>query len=421
MEWSRLPLESPANAAPLARGGHSATLVRGAYGAKIIVFGGEDRRGRLLDDVHVVDLQTMRWSTPDSPLPARRPPPRGTRRRELRRGRRRRDQRIRVRRRRARLSGRGVGGTLRPRHDGDDVASRASRRRRPGAARVRRRRPSSGDAWYITGGGGADGGRRDTVALRVSAVDGEVEDERRGGGRGIVARRRGRGGGRRRGGRRVTRLRRVRRRAVLRGRARPETAAGGAAGDDQDEDSLAGEDGSSADQRRRRRVKRQIAQSAESRADVAGDEPRALARELEHTKTRLAETREALAGKEAETTRLRAALDEERAKVSRLEATLAETETATAESRRPKGVWGFLSGDAPGHKGSARVKTARRRATVDRGWFEDASGAHAAIAGVSSRRSSTAARFQPWYFTTSCARRKCRAWPYPSPRGTGPR
>ena len=32
-----------------------------------------------------------------------------------------------------------------------------------------------GDAWYITGGGGADGGRRDTVALRVSAVDGEVE------------------------------------------------------------------------------------------------------------------------------------------------------------------------------------------------------------------------------------------------------
>ena len=80
--------------------------------------------------------------------------------------------------------------------------------------------------------------------------------------------------------------------------------------------------------------------------------PAALARELEHTKTRLAETREALAGKEAETTRLRAALDEERAKVSRLEATLAETETATAESRRPKGVWGFLSGDAPGHKGA---------------------------------------------------------------------
>ena len=210
-----------------------------------------------------------------------------------------------------------------------------------------------GDAWYITGGGGADGGRRDTVALRVSAVDGEVEwtsaaevdagSSLAAEGAGVVAV----------GGRRVTRLRRVRRRAVLRGRARPETAAGGAAGDDQDEDSLAGEDGSSADQRRRRRVERQIAQSAESRADVAGDEPRAaLARELEHTKTRLAETREALAGKEAETTRLRAALDEERAKVSRLEATLAETETATAESRRPKGVWGFLSGDAPGHKGA---------------------------------------------------------------------
>ena len=51
-EWARLDLRGP----PPARGGHTATLVRGEAGAKIVVFGGEDRRGRLLDDVHVIDL-----------------------------------------------------------------------------------------------------------------------------------------------------------------------------------------------------------------------------------------------------------------------------------------------------------------------------------------------------------------------------
>lgn len=42
---------------PVAREGHSATLV----GSKVIVFGGEDRRRRLLNDVHVLDLETMTW------------------------------------------------------------------------------------------------------------------------------------------------------------------------------------------------------------------------------------------------------------------------------------------------------------------------------------------------------------------------
>ncbi|GMI83364.1 hypothetical protein like AT5G04420 [Hibiscus trionum] len=43
---------------PVARGGHSVTLV----GSKLIVFGGEDRSRKLLNDVHVLDLQTMTWS-----------------------------------------------------------------------------------------------------------------------------------------------------------------------------------------------------------------------------------------------------------------------------------------------------------------------------------------------------------------------
>ncbi|PPD96956.1 hypothetical protein GOBAR_DD06012 [Gossypium barbadense] len=42
----------------VARGGHSVTLV----GSKLIVFGGEDRSRKLLNDVHALDLQTMTWS-----------------------------------------------------------------------------------------------------------------------------------------------------------------------------------------------------------------------------------------------------------------------------------------------------------------------------------------------------------------------
>ncbi|XP_062156918.1 acyl-CoA-binding domain-containing protein 4 [Alnus glutinosa] len=43
---------------PVARGGHSATLI----GSRVIVFGGEDRSRRLLNDAHVLDLETMTWS-----------------------------------------------------------------------------------------------------------------------------------------------------------------------------------------------------------------------------------------------------------------------------------------------------------------------------------------------------------------------
>ncbi|XVE99202.1 hypothetical protein REPUB_Repub03eG0176800 [Reevesia pubescens] len=43
---------------PVARGGHSVTLI----GSKLIVFGGEDRSRKLLNDIHVLDLETMTWS-----------------------------------------------------------------------------------------------------------------------------------------------------------------------------------------------------------------------------------------------------------------------------------------------------------------------------------------------------------------------
>ncbi|XP_031379550.1 acyl-CoA-binding domain-containing protein 4 isoform X2 [Punica granatum] len=42
---------------PVARGGHSATLI----GSRLIIFGGEDRKRRLLNDIHILDLETMNW------------------------------------------------------------------------------------------------------------------------------------------------------------------------------------------------------------------------------------------------------------------------------------------------------------------------------------------------------------------------
>lgn len=41
----------------VSRGGHSITLV----GSRLFVFGGEDKNRRLLNDLHVLDLETMTW------------------------------------------------------------------------------------------------------------------------------------------------------------------------------------------------------------------------------------------------------------------------------------------------------------------------------------------------------------------------
>lgn len=43
----------------VARGGQSVTI----FGSKLIMFGGEDRNRFLLNDVNVLDLETMTWST----------------------------------------------------------------------------------------------------------------------------------------------------------------------------------------------------------------------------------------------------------------------------------------------------------------------------------------------------------------------
>ncbi|CAM8961045.1 unnamed protein product [Rhodiola kirilowii] len=48
--------------APRARGGHSVTLV----GSKIIMFGGEDFSRQIMNDIHVLDLETMIWSIVDT-------------------------------------------------------------------------------------------------------------------------------------------------------------------------------------------------------------------------------------------------------------------------------------------------------------------------------------------------------------------
>ncbi|EPS63465.1 hypothetical protein M569_11319, partial [Genlisea aurea] len=54
---------------PVARSGQSATL----FGSKLVMFGGEDRKRRLLNDVHVLDLETMTWksvaATKNAPSP----------------------------------------------------------------------------------------------------------------------------------------------------------------------------------------------------------------------------------------------------------------------------------------------------------------------------------------------------------------
>ncbi|XP_023635795.1 acyl-CoA-binding domain-containing protein 6 [Capsella rubella] len=54
---------------PVSRGGHSITLV----GSRLFVFGGEDKNRRLLNDLHVLDLETMTWdvveTTQTRPVP----------------------------------------------------------------------------------------------------------------------------------------------------------------------------------------------------------------------------------------------------------------------------------------------------------------------------------------------------------------
>ncbi|CAI5465942.1 unnamed protein product [Closterium sp. Yama58-4] len=76
LAWSKMELSSPANALPpcaghslCARGGHSTAKV----GSTVWVFGGEDSKRRLLNDVYSLDLTTFVWDKLDTtgtpPLP----------------------------------------------------------------------------------------------------------------------------------------------------------------------------------------------------------------------------------------------------------------------------------------------------------------------------------------------------------------
>lgn len=64
--WTRL---EPTGPAPPARGAHTATIIQG----NLWIFGGEDPHRRLLNDIHVLNLEEMTWSSPkvkgDIPAP----------------------------------------------------------------------------------------------------------------------------------------------------------------------------------------------------------------------------------------------------------------------------------------------------------------------------------------------------------------
>ena len=230
-EWARLDLRGPA---PPARGGHTATLVRGEAGAKIVVFGGEDRRGRLLDDVHVIDLAARSWVAPRATGAA--PTARAGHVAASFGGGSRAVTDVYV------FGGvcAGSAGEVSGELFALDTMSMTWRELEPaGVPPVPRAGAAGavvGEAWFVAGGGGAGGGRRDTVALRVEPSSGELEwtsaaevgagSSLAAEGAGVVAV----------GGGAAARLRRLRRRQVLRRRACAEAARRRAPADDQDQD-----------------------------------------------------------------------------------------------------------------------------------------------------------------------------------------
>ncbi|CAJ1960839.1 unnamed protein product [Sphenostylis stenocarpa] len=48
--------------APVSRGGQSVTLV----GGTLVIFGGQDAKRTLLNDLHILDLETMTWDEIDA-------------------------------------------------------------------------------------------------------------------------------------------------------------------------------------------------------------------------------------------------------------------------------------------------------------------------------------------------------------------
>jgi acyl-CoA-binding protein len=363
-EWRRLALRGPA---PPARGGHTATLVRGEAGAKIVVFGGEDRRGRLLDDVHVIDLADKSWVAPQirGVAPAAR----------------------------AGHVAASFGGGSRAVTDvyvfggvsagaagevsGElfalDTMSMTWRELEPaGVPPVPRAGAAGavvGEAWFIAGGGGAGGGRRDTVALRVEPSSGELEwtsaaevdagSSLAAEGAGVVAV----GGGAALlafggyDGAKYSAEAHVLKRPAA-GRL-PMTKTKMLSPVKQKEWVSAAE----TEARRGERsplgpspVAGETKDASETEEEVEAS-PRAVARAL-------AETRRALSEERSKSSRLEASLAETRLQLDRLMRKVggggssATTSPRDAEPRSPspprraKGVWGFLAGDAPEYRGA---------------------------------------------------------------------
>lgn len=50
------------NLLQVSRGGQSVTLV----GSNLVIFGGEDGKRTLLNDLHILDLETMTWDEIDT-------------------------------------------------------------------------------------------------------------------------------------------------------------------------------------------------------------------------------------------------------------------------------------------------------------------------------------------------------------------
>ena len=373
-EWARLALRGPA---PVARGGHTATLVRGEAGGKIVVFGGEDRRGRLLDDVHVIDLAAKTWVAPRTTGAA--PAARaghvaasfGSGSRAVT------DVYV--------FGGVSAGGAGEV--SGElfalDTMSMTWRELSPaGVPPVPRAGAAgavAGEAWFVAGGGGAGGGCRDTVALRVQPSSGELEwtsaaevahgSSLAAEGAGVVAV----GGGtallafggydgtkysgdahflkRPAAGRlpmtKTKMLSPVKKKEWV-SAAETEARRGGARrGDAPVPESI------DSDARDREPLDARRASDAE----ISPPSPRGVAEAL-------AETRRLLSEERSKSSRLEASLAETRSQLDRLTRKVGEGGSSATSSprgaeprapsppRRAKGIWGFLAGDAPEYKGA---------------------------------------------------------------------
>jgi hypothetical protein len=59
MTWTILDVHGKT---PIARGGQSVTLV----GSTLVMFGGEDSKRRLMNDLNILDLETLTWKAVDT-------------------------------------------------------------------------------------------------------------------------------------------------------------------------------------------------------------------------------------------------------------------------------------------------------------------------------------------------------------------